>query len=299
MTFIQYKTVTINRPVSTATSTGKERDEETSYCYFGARYYDSDLSDLFLSVDPMSDKYPNISPYAYCAWNPVKYLDPDGRTIWLGEYDGTSQKRYDPNEKYAKGTLGYSLNNIYHGSKAGKFVINSLIRSGSNYFISDSRNPEEKNPCFDASNTQIFLNSNDYGRNEGTLSHELFHAFQHKEGQYNQSMDCEVEAFVFEGIVLTQLNGGKLPTAKQMSKGMFNAFTPVDRFNDMQKLYGSNMVSLIKMFNKEKMNYVVNNFSTFSISGRLYASKKYSDTWDGNPYSASNSLLFKNRSEIY
>ena len=140
---------------------------------------------------------------------------------------------------------------------------------------------------------------NDYGRNEGTLSHELLHAFQHKEGQYNQSMDCEVEAFVFEGIVLTQLNGGKLPTAKQMSKGMFNAFTPVDRFNDMHKLYGSNMVSLIKMFNKEKMNYVVNNFSTFSISGRLYASKKYSDTWDGNPYSASNSLLFKNRSEIY
>ena len=239
----------------------------TSYYYFGARYYDSDLSGLFLSVDPLADKYPSLSPYAYCAWNPVKYLDTDGRTIWLGEYDGTSQKRYDPNEKYAKGTLGYFLNNKYHGSKAGKFVINSLIISESNYFISDSRNPEEKNPCFDASNTQIFLNSNDYGRNEGTLSHELFHAFQHKEGQYNQSMDCEVEAFVFEGIVLTQLNGGKLPTANQMSKGMFNAFTPVDRFNDMHKLYGSNMVSLIKLFNKGKMNYVVNNFSTFSISG--------------------------------
>ncbi|MEI6697265.1 MAG: putative toxin [Bacteroidota bacterium] len=32
-----------------------------------------------LSVDPMSDKYPNISPYAYCAWNPVKLVDPDGK----------------------------------------------------------------------------------------------------------------------------------------------------------------------------------------------------------------------------
>ena len=58
--------------------TGKERDAETGYSYFGARYYDSDLSGLFLSVDPMSDKYPNISPYAYCAWNPVKLVDPDG-----------------------------------------------------------------------------------------------------------------------------------------------------------------------------------------------------------------------------
>ena len=61
--------------------TGKERDRETRFSYFGARYYDSDLSGLFLSVDPMSDKYPSISPYAYCAWNPVKLVDPMGDTI--------------------------------------------------------------------------------------------------------------------------------------------------------------------------------------------------------------------------
>ena len=65
------------------TFTGKERDAETGYSYFGARYYDSDLSGLFLSVDPMADKYPSISPYAYCAWNPVKIVDPSGDTIKL------------------------------------------------------------------------------------------------------------------------------------------------------------------------------------------------------------------------
>ena len=31
----------------------------------------------WLSVDPMADKYPGLSPYAYCAWNPVKLVDPD------------------------------------------------------------------------------------------------------------------------------------------------------------------------------------------------------------------------------
>lgn len=36
---------------------------------------------MWLSVDPMSDKYPSISPYAYCAWNPVRLVDPDGRVI--------------------------------------------------------------------------------------------------------------------------------------------------------------------------------------------------------------------------
>jgi len=60
------------------TFTGKERDEETGYGYFGARYMDHELMTMWLSVDPMADKYPNISPYAYCAWNPVKLVDPDG-----------------------------------------------------------------------------------------------------------------------------------------------------------------------------------------------------------------------------
>ena len=62
-------------------STGKERDEETGYGYFGARYMDHELMTMWLSVDPMADKYPSISPYAYCAWNPVKLVDPDGRII--------------------------------------------------------------------------------------------------------------------------------------------------------------------------------------------------------------------------
>ena len=60
------------------TFSGKERDEETGYSYFGARHYNSDLS-LWLSVDPMSDKYPGVSPYVYCGNNPVVLKDPDGR----------------------------------------------------------------------------------------------------------------------------------------------------------------------------------------------------------------------------
>ena len=63
------------------TFSGKEKDVETGYSYFGARYYDSGLS-IWLSVDPMSDKYPNLTPYAYCANNPVILVDPDGRDVW-------------------------------------------------------------------------------------------------------------------------------------------------------------------------------------------------------------------------
>ncbi len=41
------------------------------------RNRNSSLS-IWLSVDPMSDKYPNLSPYVYCANNPVRLVDPDG-----------------------------------------------------------------------------------------------------------------------------------------------------------------------------------------------------------------------------
>ena len=54
---------------------------ETGYGYFGARYMDHELMTMWLSVDPMADKYPSISPYSYCAWNPMKLVDPDGREV--------------------------------------------------------------------------------------------------------------------------------------------------------------------------------------------------------------------------
>ena len=57
---------------------GKERDSETGFSYFGARYYDSDILTGWLSVDPLADKYPSLSPYAYCALNPIRVVDPNG-----------------------------------------------------------------------------------------------------------------------------------------------------------------------------------------------------------------------------
>ena len=62
------------------TFSAKEKDSETGLSYFGSRYYSSDLS-IWLSVDPMAAKYPSLSPYTYCADNPVLLVDPNGDTI--------------------------------------------------------------------------------------------------------------------------------------------------------------------------------------------------------------------------
>jgi RHS repeat-associated protein len=72
--WIQQKTTSWSSPY---TFSGKEKDAETGYGYFGARYYDSGLS-IWLSVDPMSDERLWLTPYNYCQNNPIILIDPDG-----------------------------------------------------------------------------------------------------------------------------------------------------------------------------------------------------------------------------
>jgi len=81
-----YSLLTAN---SSYTFSAKEKDSETGLSYFGSRYYSSDLS-IWLSVDPMSDKYPSLSPYVYCADNPVRCVDPNGDTVIVTGPDADS-----------------------------------------------------------------------------------------------------------------------------------------------------------------------------------------------------------------
>jgi len=53
---------------------------------FGARWLDNARLQ-FTSVDPLAEKHYDISPYAYCAGNPVNRFDPDGMD-WYTSTDG-------------------------------------------------------------------------------------------------------------------------------------------------------------------------------------------------------------------
>src|SRR5690554_6532323 len=56
---------------------GKELDDATGMYYYGARYYDPRIS-IFVSVDPLAEKYPDWTPYHYVHNNPVNMIDPTG-----------------------------------------------------------------------------------------------------------------------------------------------------------------------------------------------------------------------------
>jgi RHS repeat-associated protein len=73
---------------------GKERDGESGFDYFGARYYAS-TSGRFTTVDPghvngdLSDPQ-SWNAYAYARNNPFRYADPDGTDYFLQVADGES-----------------------------------------------------------------------------------------------------------------------------------------------------------------------------------------------------------------
>ena len=60
--------------------TGKERQAKQG----AGELYDSqarfmDTGGRFLSIDPLAEKYYHLSPYAYCAGDPVNMVDPEGK----------------------------------------------------------------------------------------------------------------------------------------------------------------------------------------------------------------------------
>ena len=118
---------------SSYTFSAKERDLETGLSYFGARYYSSDLS-IWLSVDPMSDKYPSLSPYTYCANNPVKLVDPNGEEV--GDF-------YDLYGNYL-GTDGIKDNMVY------------LVQGSSTSYIKDRKTVSKDDPNINISQTTTY-----------------------------------------------------------------------------------------------------------------------------------------------
>ena len=97
-TTANYSLLTVH---SSYTFSAKEKDSETGLSYFGSRYYSSDLS-IWLSVDPQASKYPSLSPYTYCANNPVKVVDPDGEAWETPEDESTANKLITCAEKQIK-----------------------------------------------------------------------------------------------------------------------------------------------------------------------------------------------------
>ena len=145
---------------------GKEKDYESGFHYYGARYYASELG-IWLSTDPMSDKYPSLSPYNYCADNPVKFIDPKGEEIWISDEATRTSYKYENGNLYNKdGTIykiPYLKNNFLKSARnalrtiqksdIGKQMLSDLQNSKNEFTIVNGLTKpgaDSQSNCFDA-----------------------------------------------------------------------------------------------------------------------------------------------------
>ena len=117
--------------------TGKERDQETGYDYFGARYYDSRIG-RWLQTELLYNKYLQFSLYQYGLLNPMILKDIDGK--WIPEYNSKDNsitvkaEEGDTDEDLAL-QLGISMeqfNKIYQGGLTS-YDITKVVTPNTNY----------------------------------------------------------------------------------------------------------------------------------------------------------------------
>ncbi len=273
-------------PRWTFTFSAKERDSETGLSYFGARYYSSDLS-IWLSVDPQASKYPSLSPYVYCADNPIKLVDPNGED-WI--IDGI---RYLPGQncpdEVSESTRDKwnTMNEIYK-TKNGQTLIDAMNGDDCHYNVSSDIKSSGQG-SFSPKDKTIYLNGND--KSVGTLAHEMFHAYQDYNKRSESSIFNEVEANLFSFSVLSQQCEAAGNCIMEPANSSLLNGTPSDNSpTEYHKYYGDACFLLMGNFDRKKFNNVVSGFLQYS---KQNANGKYSNGYKEG-YDIYENTLIKN-----
>jgi len=259
---------------------GKElqKELELQWSDHGARMLNFTMS-RWTTPDPLAEKYYSLSPYAYVANNPMNFIDPDGREIWIyyEDEDGNEQKMpYTANMQY-KGndfvsTTVNFLNAAYNNG--GAKMMDVLIGSSNSFNMVNQIPTYNGSPVdalqFDPTTggggniyAKLLLNSNisDFAKVEG-VAHELFHGFQHEKGQGGASVFNEVEASVF-GYSVAQNWGFQNVFSGARSGTSFGTDTPNGQI--FEKAF-FNMVNGNKFSSRDFID-AVNTFQTGSAKG--------------------------------
>jgi len=184
--------------------TGKERDSESGFDNFGARYFSSGLG-RFNSVDPGRIgailSHPQIlNRYAYVGNNPLRFTDPDGQypqeqheffTFWLAvvaqKYnDESTNKKHDPYE-LAKGAK--DMDNTLN-STTGIPIISFIV----NYKKHFGKAPTEVRAGYDGGRDAHLIEDHS-GKNAPHFRGAWYHIWSNIKGQSVDTADSSFGGF--------------------------------------------------------------------------------------------------------
>ena len=130
----------------------------------GLGYYDNSarmldvLGNRFTTLDPMATDYGHLSPYTYCAGNPLKYTDPDGRDIWRIDNTGkihsyvkdSNVDRFVMVDQFNNALLDNEQNEISISFKYGTIISQDVSNyKGYNYDVYAVRGDENAQKLFE------------------------------------------------------------------------------------------------------------------------------------------------------
>ena len=120
---------------------GKELDRTNGLDMYDyeARHYDP-IFPHFITMDELCEKYPSISPYAYCAGNPIRYVDPTGRKIISHEDNSIGfNMKYGVARKYIMDNgMGDHLKKIADDENIILYIKDNSNGKGGSYFDADN-----------------------------------------------------------------------------------------------------------------------------------------------------------------
>jgi RHS repeat-associated protein len=166
------------------TFNAKEYDEENGMYYYEARYYNPPT---FISRDPLFEKYPWMSPYAYTMNNPLKFIDPTGEDVEIVCPETNQKVQYTPGMAIPEGSSKFvsdaitGLNFLYNNSEGNNNRIATIAESETLLTVkqqtvgSSSRyNPYNQELSWDNQSADVFV-----GGSQSAvvgLAHEIDHA---------------------------------------------------------------------------------------------------------------------------
>ncbi len=203
---------------------------------FTARWQNPALG-RFTTPDPLLEKYRDISPYLFCAGDPINHIDPTGMIIDTSGLSSEELKIWDEKIKEFCNNSPILFNTLYQWLEKPTIII--YVKFGETSTISkDSNAPAE----FNSENNTITIASNK-GSTEidlETISEEMFHAYQNNTDIYaGVNINLEFEAKFFRNLVSFEENG--LLINPQIPRGLYDIVNNLGVHN-----YGEHILDVLQ-----------------------------------------------------